>query len=227
MEILVIEDQQKVAQALREGLQRDGFKVTTAADGEEGFFLLNAGRVNLVILDLGLPKRDGIEILRTLREKKINIPVMILTARDSVEDRVIGLESGAGDYLVKPFAFPELLARVHALLRRSEQASETVLKLADLELDLKIRRARRSSHHLSLTLKELELLEYLLRNKETVVSREMLVTDVWHATERATPLDNVIDVHMTHLRRKIDGQFEPKLLHTLRGVGFILSTKNP
>jgi two-component system copper resistance phosphate regulon response regulator CusR len=227
MHILVVEDQQKVARALQEGLERDGFTVTLAADGEEGFFLLNASHVDLVILDLGLPKRDGIEILKTLRQKNINIPVMILTARDSVEDRVAGLETGADDYLVKPFAFPELLARIHALLRRRQQTSEKVLKLADLEMDLMMHRVVRGTHQLTLTVKERELLEYLMRNKETVVSREMLVREVWQASERATPLDNVIDVHIAHLRRKIDGPFEIKLLHTLRGVGFILSTKKP
>ncbi|MEW6510197.1 MAG: response regulator transcription factor [Bacteroidota bacterium] len=227
MHILIVEDQRKVANALADGLRRDGFKVTLATDGEEGFFLLNSSRVDLLVLDLGLPKRDGIEILRTMRQRRINIPVMVLTARDSVEDRVLGLESGADDYLVKPFAFPELLARVHALLRRTKEQNETTLTIGDLALDLKTRRATRGPHPLSLTAKELELLEYLLRSKNSVVSREMIVRDVWHATERATPLDNVIDVHIAHLRKKIDGPFELKLLHTLRGVGFMVSLMKP
>ena len=227
MRILVIEDQKKVAQALEEGLHRHGFDVTLAGDGEDGFFLLNVMEIDLLILDLGLPGHDGIEILKTIRQKEIGVPILILTARDSVEDRVLGLESGADDYLVKPVAFAEILARVHALLRRSQHRGETVLETGDLQLDLKTRTASRSSLHLSLTSKELELLEYLLRNKDTVVSREMLVRDVWRATGRATPLDNVIDVHIAHLRRKIDGPFDVKLLHTVRGVGFILSPTKP
>ncbi|MBI5472315.1 MAG: response regulator transcription factor [Ignavibacteriae bacterium] len=227
MHILVIEDQRKVAQALEEGLRRKSFGVTLAADGEEGFFLLNSQHFDFVILDLGLPKRDGLEILKAIRAKKLNVPVLILTARDTIEDRVQGLESGADDYLVKPFAFPELLARIHALLRRSQQVQETRLVLEDLELDLTTRRAARSSQPLTLTARELELLEYFLRNKNTIVSREMLARDVWRETARATPLDNVIDVHIAHLRRKIDAPFEPKLLHTLRGVGFVLGKERP
>lgn len=227
MRILVIEDQKKVAQALQEGLHRHGFDVTLAGDGEDGFFLLNVMDIDLLILDLGLPGHDGIEILKTIRQKQIGLPVLILTARDSVEERVLGLESGADDYLVKPVAFAEILARVHALLRRSQYRNETGLGTGDLRLELKTRTASRGSLHLPLTSKELELLEYLLRHKETVVSREMLVRDVWRAMGRATPLDNVIDVHIAHLRRKIDGPFEVKLLHTVRGVGFILSPTEP
>jgi DNA-binding response OmpR family regulator len=225
--ILVIEDQKKVAVALQEGLQRNNFQVTVASDGEEGFFLLNAEKYDLLILDLGLPKRDGLEVLKAIRQREFTLPTLILTARDSIEDRVEGLESGADDYMVKPFAFPELLARIHALLRRSQQTHETKLFLEDLEMDLVARRVSRNGETLSLTIKEFELLEYLLRNKNTIVSREMLARDVWHASERATPLDNVIDVHIAHLRRKIDSTFEPKLLHTVRGVGFMLSNEQP
>jgi two-component system, OmpR family, copper resistance phosphate regulon response regulator CusR len=227
MHILVIEDQKKVALALQEGLRRSKFEITVARDGEEGFFLLNSQPFDLVVLDLTLPKRDGIEILKAVRQKKMGIPVLVLTARDSVEDRVTGLEAGADDYLVKPFAFPELVARIHALLRRSQQEGETKLSIADLELECMSRTVKRKGQPISLTIRELELLEYLLRNKDAVVSREMLARDVWKATTRATPLDNVIDVHITHLRRKIDGPFDVKLLHTLRGVGFILSMSRP
>lgn len=227
MEILVIEDQKKVALALQEGLRRENFVVSVAPDGEEGFFLLNANRFDLVILDLGLPKRDGIEILKAIRQNKMQVPVLVLTARDSVEDRVEGLESGADDYMVKPFAFPELLARIHALLRRSQQIHETRLTLNDLILDIATRKASRGGQPLSLTAREMELLEYLLRNKNSVVSREMLARHVWHAISRATPIDNVIDVHITHLRRKLDGGFDRKLLHTIRGVGFTLSETKP
>jgi|SRR3972149_5205627 len=227
MHILVVEDQKKVAEALQEGLTLAGFKVTVCSEGEEGFFTLSSQDIDLLILDLGLPKRDGIEILRAVRHKKIGVPIMILTARDSVEDRVLGLESGADDYLVKPFAFPELLARVQALLRRSQMRIDDVMKVGDLELDLRTRKASRSSQPLSLTAKELDILEYLLRYHESVVSREMLVRDLWHGAARATPIDNIIDVHIAHLRSKIDGPFPLKLLHTVRGVGFILSVKKP
>ncbi len=225
MHVLVIEDEEKVASALREGLKRERYAVTIAATGEEGFFLLNANSYDIVILDLALPGRDGLDILRTMREKHIDVPVLILTARGSVSNRVEGLEAGADDYLVKPFAFPELLARIHTLLRRGQQEMGGRLFLADLEFDLMTRRVRRGGVLISLTAKEMDLLEYFLRHRERVVSREMLSRDVWHASERATPLDNVIDVHITHLRKKIDEGFEQKLLHTLRGVGFILSAE--
>jgi two-component system copper resistance phosphate regulon response regulator CusR len=227
MHILIIEDQKKVASALSEGLRREGYTVTVAGDGEEGFFLLNTGPTDLLILDLGLPKRDGIEILKAIRRQNRVLPVLILTARDSIEDRVIGLESGADDYLVKPFAFPELLARIHALHRRTQTRSDSTFHLADLTLDMNTRKAKRGATPLSLTAREFELLEYLLRHKDTVVSREMFARDVWGASERVTPLNNVIDVHIAHLRHKIDGSFSPKLLHTVRGVGFILSTTRP
>jgi DNA-binding response OmpR family regulator len=226
MHILVIEDQKKVAAALKEGLEQHDYTVSVAPTGEEGFFLLHAEPIDLVILDLGLPRHDGIEILKTMREEKTHVPVLIVTARDSLEDRIAGLEAGADDYMVKPFAFPELLARVHALLRRSAEKEETILQLKDLVYDRATRGVTRNGQRISLTAKELELLEYLMLKKNTVVTREMLARDVWKATSRATPLDNVIDVHIAHLRKKID-ICEPKLLHTIRGVGFILSITPP
>ncbi len=227
MRILIIEDEKKVASALEEGLAREHFSVTVARTGEEGFYLLSMEKFDLLLLDRMLPGREGLEILRALREKENPIPVLILTARDSLEDRVEGLESGADDYLVKPFAFPELLARIHALVRRGQQEAATLLVLADLELDLRSRRALRAGKSIALTGREMDLLEYLLRHRDTIVTREMLGRDVWHATARATPLDNVIDVHVTHLRRKIDDGHDVKLLHTVRGVGFILTAKMP
>jgi two-component system copper resistance phosphate regulon response regulator CusR len=227
MHILLIEDEKKVAEALQNGLQRQRFRVTIATNGEDGFFLASSEQFDLIILDLTLPGRDGLEILKVLRERHMSIPVIILTGRDSVEDRVKGLESGADDYLVKPFAFPELIARVRALLRRDQQERETALSVADLRLDLNSRTVTREDVPILLTSKELELLEYLLRHRNSIVSREMLARDVWHVTERATPLDNVIDVHIAHLRRKIDESFPVKLLHTVRGVGFQLKEKNP
>jgi len=218
--ILVVEDESKVARALREGLERQGYEVVIAPNGEEGFFLVNAEKFDLVLLDLMLPGRDGLQVLSTLRKRGLQTPVLILTALDAIEDRVEGLDKGADDYLVKPFAFPELLARVRALLRRSEQAPQ--LRLADLEMDVITRKAKRRGQYLELTAREFELLEYLLRHKEQVVSREMLARNVWKEPARATPLDNVMDVHINRLRRKVDEPFDRKLIHTVRGVGFVL-----
>ena len=218
--ILVVEDESKVARAIREGLERQGHQVVIAPTGEEGFFLVNAEEFDLVILDLMLPGRDGLQVLSTLRKRGLQTPVLILTARDAIEDRVQGLDKGADDYLVKPFAFPELLARVRALLRRTEQGPQ--LRLADLEMNVVTRNAKRRGQYLELTGREFELLEYLLRHKEQVVSREMLVRHVWKESARATPLDNVMDVHINRLRRKVDEPFDRKLIHTVRGVGFVL-----
>ncbi|RMD88361.1 MAG: DNA-binding response regulator [Calditrichaeota bacterium] len=227
MRILVVEDEPKVARALQEGLEREHYQVTLASTGEEGFYLINAESFDLVILDLMLPGRDGIEILNTMRRKGLQTPVLILTARDAVEDRVLGLDSGADDYLVKPFAFPELLARIRALLRRGRPDQVLKLKIADLEMDLVTRKVSREGKILELTAKEFQLLEYLLRHQGHVVSREMLAREVWHETARATPLDNVIDVHIARLRRKVDDPFAKKLIHTIRGVGFILKEETP
>ena len=222
MQILVVEDEKKVAKALKEGLEAERYQVTVAHTGEDGFYLLNSQTFDLVLLDLMLPGRDGFEILKTLREKGLQTPVLILTARDTVDDRVMGLDSGADDYLVKPFAFPELLARIRALLRRGRIGDVLRLELADLEMDIVTRKVIRSGRTIELTTKEFELLECLLRNQGHVVSREMLARDVWQETARATPLDNVIDVHIARLRRKIDDPFDNKLLKTVRGVGFVL-----
>src|SRR5881296_3823080 len=169
-----------------------------------------------------LPGRDGIEILSTLRRRGLGPPVLILTARDAVEDRVLGLDTGADDYLVKPFAFPELLARIRALVRRGRPEPPSSLKVSDLEMDVPGRRAMRAGRGRELTAREFELLEYLLRNRGRVVSREMLARDVWKETRRATTLDNVIDVHIARLRRKVDDSSEVKLIQTVRGVGFII-----
>jgi len=218
--ILVVEDESKVARAIREGLERQGHQVVIAPTGEEGFFLVNAEEFDLVILDLMLPGRDGLQVLSTLRKRGLETRVLILTARDAIEDRVQGLDRGADDYLVKPFAFPELLARVRALLRRTEQGPQ--LRLGDLEMNVVTRNAKRRGQYLELTGREFELLEYLLRHKDQVVSREMLARNVWKESARATPLDNVMDVHINRLRRKVDEPFDRKLIHTVRGVGFVL-----
>ncbi len=222
MQILVIEDERKVASALKAGLEAEHYEVEVAHTGEEGFFLVSARTFDLVVLDLMLPGRDGLEILQTLRRRSIQTPVLILTAKDAVEDRVVGLDLGADDYLVKPFAFPELSARIRALLRRGRTDQVLRLKCDELEMDLVTRTVRRSDETLNLTAREFELLEYLLRHGGHVVSREMLARDVWKETARATPLDNVIDVHIARLRRKVDDPFDRKLVHTVRGVGFVL-----
>jgi DNA-binding response OmpR family regulator len=222
MHILVVEDEPKVSRALKEGLQENGYTVSVAKTGEEGFYLIYSERFDLAVLDVMLPGRSGLEILGRLRQNGIRIPVLLLTARDSVDDRVQGLDTGADDYLVKPFAFPELLARMRDLLRRGAPEKPEKMNLGDLVLDPAGHSVSRGGMPIELTAREYELLEYLLRHQGSVVSREMLTRDVWKETARATPIDNVIDVHIARLRRKIDDGFDRKLLHTVRGVGFAL-----
>lgn len=225
--ILVIEDEIKVAAALKAGLVAEGYGATVAHTGEEGFFLLSTGVYDLLILDLMLPGRDGLEILTSLRKLGFGTPILVLTARDGVEDRVLGLDSGADDYLVKPFAFPELLARIRLLLRRGKTEPSLSLQCGDLELDFTTRKVVRAGERIELTAREFDLLGYLMRNQGCTVSREMLARDVWQVKERSTPLDNVIDVHIARLRRKIDGPFEEKCIKTVRGVGFMFCESAP
>jgi two-component system copper resistance phosphate regulon response regulator CusR len=220
--ILLIEDEAKTARAVQTGLHGEGYDAAIASSGEGGLLLLDAETFDLVILDWMLPGRDGIEILRTLRARGTKTPVLLLTARDAIEDRVQGLDAGADDYLVKPFAFAELLARVRALLRRAGDAESLRRKVADLALDMEHRRVLRGAKQVALTPREFDLLAYLMRYQGQTVTRQMLAKDVWREPHRATPLDNVIDVHVTHLRRKIDDGQRVKLLHTVRGVGFVL-----
>ena len=222
-----MEDERKVAQALKEGLEAEAYSVTVAHTGEEGFFLVHSEQFDLVVLDIMLSGRSGIEVLSAMRKGGIQAPVLMLTAKDTVEDRVLGLDTGADDYLVKPFAFPELSARVRALLRRGKAEQPLTLKVQDLQMDVISRTVTRGMQTLELTAKEFELLEYLLRHQGEVVSREMLTRDVWKEVMRHTPLDNVIDVHMARLRRKIDEGFSTKLVHTVRGVGFVLKAEKP
>jgi DNA-binding response OmpR family regulator len=225
--VLIVEDERKLAQVLAAALEGEAYDAVVATTGEDGFFRANAEAFDLVLLDLMLPGRSGLEILQALRRRHIDTPVLILTARDGVEDRVRGLDLGADDYLVKPFAVPELLARIRALLRRGRPSDLLRLKAADLELDVLTRRAARGDRSLDLTGREFELLEYLLRHQGHLVSREMLAREVWKEPRRATPLDNVIDVQMTRLRRKVDVEGSARLIHTVRGVGFVLREGEP
>jgi two-component system, OmpR family, copper resistance phosphate regulon response regulator CusR len=220
--VLVIEDERKLASAISEGLSQGGHQVTVAFTGESALRLLAEKPVDVVLLDLMLPKISGLETLREIRRRGFKMPVLILTARGLVDDRVRGLDAGADDYLVKPFAFPELLARMRALLRRVSPSASTRISLDDLTIDLNGRVAERGGRPLELTEREFDLLEYLMLNKGTVVSREMVARDIWKSDVRYTSLDNVIDVHVAHIRRKLDDPFERKLLHTVRGVGFVM-----
>ena len=225
--VLIVEDERKLAQVISSALQAEHYDVVVAATGEDGFYRANAELFDLVLLDLMLPGRSGLEILQTLRQRRIDAPVLILTARDGVDDRVLGLDLGADDYLVKPFALPELLARIRALLRRGRPSEVFRLKVGDLELDPVARRVARADRPIDLTAREFELLEYLLRHQGHLVSREMLARDVWKEPRRATPLDNVIDVQMARLRRKIDPDGAARLIHTVRGVGFVMREGEP
>jgi DNA-binding response OmpR family regulator len=225
--VLVVEDEQKVANAIREGLEGERYAVVVERTGEDAFFRMTTETFDLILLDLGLPGRDGLQILTTLRSKGIKTPVLVLTARDTLQDRVAGLDSGADDYLVKPFAFAELLARIRALMRRGRAAEAPRLAVGDLTMDLITRKVTRGSQPVELTVREFELLEYLMRYEGQVVSRETLARDVWKETARTTPLDNVIDVHIARLRRKVDLERPVKLIHTVRGVGFMLREGEP
>ena len=222
-----MEDEQKVANALREGLEDEHYDVIVERTGEGAFFRVNTEAFDVILLDLGLPGRDGLEILAALRRRRLDTPVLVLTARDGLEDRVRGLDTGADDYLVKPFAFAELLARLRALVRRGRVSESPRLSVADLEVDLITRRVTRGGRPVELTVREFELLEHLVRHRGQVVSRETLARDVWKETSRTTPLDNVIDVHIARLRRKVDLDGVPKLIHTVRGVGFLVREGEP
>jgi len=218
----VVEDDEKVAEALERGLAAERYEVAVGRTGEEGFFLAVRETFDLIVLDLMLPGQDGLEILSALRERGIETPVLVLTARGEVEARVAGLDRGADDYLVKPFAFPELLARIRALLRRGRPENQLRLAVGELEMDLVTRRATRAGRVLELTGREWDLLECLMRRAGRVVSRETMVREVWHEPERVTPIDNLIDVYIARLRRKVDEPFASAMIRTVRGVGFLL-----
>ena len=218
--VLIVEDEDKTRASIAEGLQMENWHVASAGTAEEALHAVRTGMLDLVILDWMLPDRDGIDVLRTLRTHGINTPVLMLTARTTLDDRVVGLESGADDYLLKPFAFAELLARCRALLRRPGMQMGRLLSYADIQLDSRARVARRADFEIPLTPREVDILEYLMRYQEQIVTRGMLERDVWKQPSRATSLDNVIDVQMMRLRRKIEGNNPERLIHTVRGVGY-------
>ena len=221
--ILVVEDDRKLSSALVSGIEAAGYEVSAAASAEEGFFLLHRLQPDLLLLDLTLPNRNGLEVLQQIRQEGLDVRVLILTSHNTIDDRVAGLKTGADDYMGKPFSFPELIARIEALLRRVPAPSPPQkLVVGDLTLDVRARAATRSDAKLELTAREFDLLLYLAESNGRTVSREMLARDVWQETSRYTPLDNVIDVQMARLRRKIDDPFAVKLLQTVRGVGFSL-----
>ena len=227
MRVLIVEDEPKVARALEAGLRQEGYETVVESSGEGAFFRISTERFDVALLDITLPGRDGLEILRALRRQNLETRVLMLTARDTLEDRVRGLESGADDYLVKPFAFAELVARIRAVQRRGRPVDAVRHTVADLDLDRPTRRVTRAGQTVELTAREFDLLEYLMRFDGKVVSRETLGRDVWGERSRTSTLDNVIDVHIARLRRKIDADHAVKLIHTARGVGFMVREETP
>lgn len=220
MKILVVEDEKKVASFIKRGLEEEKYEVVTIHDGEEGLNTASEKSFDLIILDVMLPKMDGVSIMKELRSRKVLTPVLMLTAKGEVEDIVAGLDSGSDDYLTKPFAFAELLARVRALLRRSELDRGAEIRFADLRLDPVTHKVWRAEKEIDLTAKEYALLEYLVRNPNQVLTRTMIAEHVWDYTFDS--FTNIIDVYVNYLRKKIDRDAEKKLIHTVRGVGYIL-----
>ena len=220
MRILVIEDEDKIAGFIKRGLKEEGYSAVTAANGEEGYALAATDNYDLIILDLMIPKMDGLSLCRRLRSENITTPILMLTAKYAVKDKVTGLDAGANDYLTKPFAFEELLARIRVLLRKQETYTKTTLQAGDLLLDLLTHKVTRAGKGIDLTSKEYALLEYLMRNKGAVITRTMISENVWD--EHFDTLTNIIEVYINYLRNKIDRGHEKKLIHTLRGRGYVL-----
>lgn len=220
MRLLLVEDEKKVASFIKKGLEEEGYAVDLASDGQTGLMMGADEVYDLIILDLNLPMKDGLSVLAELRRKKVATPVLLLTVRAAIEDRVIGLDTGADDYLTKPFAFQELMARIRSLLRRPAAAEPPILKIADLTLDPARRVVYRSEMEIELTSKEFSLLEYFMRNQDRVLTRTMIADHVWDYS--FDTMTNVIDVYVNYLRKKIDADREPKLIHTVRGVGYVL-----
>ena len=220
MRVLVIEDEEKIANLIKRGLQANKFVVDIAADGEEGLFKADINPYDAIVLDLMLPKMDGMSVCRKLRKSGNNTPILMLTARDAVKDRITGLDSGADDYLSKPFSFEELIARVKALLRRQRDKKIDQLEIADLHMNLLTREVNRSGRELGLTNKEFMLLEYFMLHPNQVLTRTMISEHVWQ--ENFNSFSNLIDVHIRYLRNKVDNGFKKKLIHTIRGTGYVL-----
>ena len=223
MRILVVEDDKAVASFVKRGLESEQYAVDVAGDGEEAQVLIEAASFDLIILDLVLPKVDGLEVLKQIRSRKPSPPVLILSGRARVEDRVKGLDLGADDYLAKPFSFSELSARVRALLRRNPSSLDIILRVDDLELDRAERLVRRAGRRIDLTPREFALLEYLMRNAGRPVTRAMIIEHVWNFS--FDTMTNVVDVYINYLRKKVDQGFEHKLIHTVRNVGYVLGTR--
>ncbi len=223
MRILVVEDEPKVAGFIKKGLEEEGYAVDWAADGQEGLLLGQDGVHDLIILDINLPRLDGLRVLQELRQAKVKVPVLLLTVRATIEDKVLGLDTGADDYLTKPFSFQELLARVRALLRRRTEAEPTLLQVADLTLDPARRLVRRGHAKIELSTKEFALLDYFMRHPGRVLTRTMIAEHVWDYD--FDTMTNVIDVYVNYLRKKIDADREPKLIHTVRGVGYVMQVE--
>jgi heavy metal response regulator len=220
MRILVVEDEKKVASFIKRGLEAARYSVDVEHDGEAGLKRLLEGEYDLVVLDVMLPRLDGLSLMKEMRQQRVNVPVLLLTARVTVADKVMGLDLGADDYLTKPFAFEELLARVRALLRRGASAAPAVLAIADLRLDPATREVTRGNRQIELTPKEYALLEFLLRRRDQVLSRAVIAQHVWGV--HYDTFTNVIDVYVNYLRKKLDSGFKPKLIHSVRGVGYVL-----
>jgi DNA-binding response OmpR family regulator len=216
--VLIVEDQKKLLASLKRGLEEEEYEVVTTSTGEQAYYAATSEDFDALVLDLMLPGRHGLQVLRDLRSHGFAKPVLILTARDAIEDRVAGLDAGADDYLVKPFAFAELLARLRALLRRDLTGRELLLRADDLEIDLLGRRVVRGGVELELTRREYELLEYLVRHKNSTVTRDMIGRDVWKETSGA--LTNTIDVYINSLRKKVERPDRRQIIHTVRGVGY-------
>ena len=220
MRLLVVEDEKKVSSFIKKGLEEEGYAVDAAHDGEEGLYMALDNVHDLIILDIQLPKMDGLQVLQEIRKQKVKTPVLLLTVRATIEDKVLGLDSGADDYLTKPFAFQELVARLRALLRRRTEAEPTVLKIADLELDPARRTVLRGEEKIDLSPREFSLLDYFMRNPGRVLTRTMITEHVWDYDFDTDT--NVIDVYVNYLRKKIDSNRDPGLIQTVRGVGYLL-----
>ncbi|MCK9377816.1 MAG: response regulator transcription factor [Syntrophobacterales bacterium] len=223
MRILVVEDEKKVAGFIKKGLEEEGYAIDLAFDGREGLLMALDGVHDLIILDINLPKLDGLGVLREFRKNQGKAPVLLLTVRAAIEDKVLGLDTGADDYLTKPFSFQELLARIRALLRRRVETAPPLLQVADLTLDPAQRIVSRGTERIDLSTKEFALLDYFMRHRGRVLTRTMIAEHVWDYD--FDPMSNIIDVYVNYLRKKIDAGREPKLIHTVRGAGYVLQVE--